>query len=392
MAVTPQHHFYDVAVVGGGAIGLAIGWRAAQRGLRTAVLERDEPGCGTSRVAAGMLAPTAEAAFGERALLALGRASARRYADFAAGLGDATDLDPGRRETGTLLVARDRDAAEALSREADFRRELGLPVTPLRPSEARRCEPALAPTIRAALDVPDDHAIDPRRLCAALVEAIRRGGGEVLSGAGVKAVTSAAGRVDGVTLLDGSAVAAGHVVIAAGVWSDTISGVAAAAGDRPRIRPVKGQILRLRDPAGPGLLGRVLRSADVYVVPRGDGRYVVGATMEERGDDTTLTAGAVHDLLRDAGELLPGVRELELEEASVGLRPGTPDNAPLIGAGELDGLIWATGHFRHGILLAPVTADIVAAILTGEEPPGDIDVDLDAFAPERFASRVETTA
>ena len=351
-----------MAVAGGGLIGLACAWRAARSGLRVVVLDAGEPGAW--EVAAGMLAPVAEAEFGERALLELGLRSAAAYEDFCAELAEASGRDPGLRRTGTLIVARDGDEAEALERLLAFRRSLGLPVERLRPSQARRAEPALAPTVRLALDVPGDHAVDPRRLVAALAEAVRRAGVEVRRGARVDAVRVAGGQVAGVEC-GGSLVPAGAVVIAAGVRSGAIAGVP----DPVPVRPVKGQVLRLRDPRGPGLLDRTIRGEHAYLVPRGDGRYVLGATMEERGWDTAPTAGGVYELLRDMSEVVPGVLELELEDVQAGLRPATPDNLPAVGRGSAQGLVWATGHFRNGVLLAPVTADLVAAALAGDPAP-----------------------
>jgi glycine oxidase len=378
----PQQHSPDLAVVGGGAIGLSIAWSALRRGMRVAVYERGELGSGASGVAAGMLAPVAEAAFGEGALLDLNLDSAARWPDFAAELAAASGEDPGYRRCGTLLVARDRDAAEALARELEFRRSLALPVEHLRPSEARRLEPALAPRIRAALYVRDDHAVDPRALTASLAAAIEHAGGELLTGAEVAALELVDQRVCGLRLRDGGRVDVGDVVIAAGAWSSALAGIPDDA--RVPIRPVKGQILRLRDPTGASLLERVLRMDAAYVVPRGNGDYVLGATVEERGWDMSVTAGAVYELLREAKEVLPGVVELELVEARAGLRPGTPDNAPAIGPAPVAGLHWATGHYRHGILLAPATAELVVAGVAGERMP-----ELAApFAPERFATGV----
>lgn len=343
---------HDVAVVGAGIVGLAVADELGRRGMRVLVLERDRPGGGTTSVAAGMLAPVTEAAFGEEALLHANLDSARRFPGWAAELGVPLH------ERGALMVARDRDEAEALERERVFREELGLPVERLLPSRARRLEPALAPTIRVALHVPGDRAVDPRALSAALAARVEIHRAEVT-------------RVEPgeVVLSDGECVAAETIVVAAGAW-------AGALGDLP-VRPVKGQILRLRDPAGPGAVQRVLRAADGYLVPRADGRYVLGATMEERGYDTTVTAGGVHELLRRAIELVPGMSEWVLEEASAGLRPGTPDNLPYVG--ERDGIVWATGHGRNGILLAPLTAHLVGALIAGEEPG------LGPFDPARMA-------
>ncbi len=366
----------DVAVIGGGVIGLAIAWRAAQRGHRVCVLERGALGAGASHVAAGMLAPVTEADAGELALLALGLRSARAWPDFAAELERAAGADPGLRRSGALVVARDADEAGALERELALRLDLGLDVRRLLPSAARRLEPALAPTVRLALDVPGDHAADPRALVLALAQAARRAGVTLRTGTVVERIEhSRDARVSGVGLAGGEVVRAARIVVAAGAWSGTIDGLPPIP-----LRPVKGQILRLRDPAGGGLLERILRFEGGYLVPRGDGRYVLGATMEERGFDTSVTAGGLYELLRDAGELVPGVHEMVIDEMSAGLRPATPDNAPVLGAAEeLAGLHWATGHHRNGILLAPVTADIVVDGF--ERAGGAADP---AFAAARF--------
>jgi glycine oxidase len=356
-----------VAVAGGGAIGLAVAWRAAQRGLRVTVLERGAPGSGASAVAAGMLAPITEASSVEPQLLDLGLASAAAYPAFVEELQEASEIDPGYLRCGSLLVARDSDEADALERELELRRGLGLDVTRLRPSEARRREPALSPTIRLALEIPEDHAIDPRCLTAALAEACRHAGVALQAGVEVTAITLDSDRVGGVRLADGGTLQADHVVIAAGAWAGLVEGIPEIA--RIAVRPVKGQILRLHDPAGAGLLNRVLRMAGGYLVPRGDGRYVLGATMEERGFDTTVTAGAAFELLREAIELVPGTDELVVDELSAGLRPATGDNLPAVGPGAIPGLHWATGHHRNGILLTPVTAEIAAAALAGVQPP-----------------------
>jgi glycine oxidase len=369
----------DVVVIGGGVIGLAVAWRASRAGLLVTVLERGRPGGETSHVAAGMLAPVSEASPAELGLLALGLRSAATYHEFAAELTEASGRDLGYLRCGTLAVARDGDEAEALEREFVMRRGLGLEVRRLRPGAARRIEPALAPTLRLALEVPDDHAIDPRRLTAALAVAVERGGGVLRAGAEVAAAVVEDGRAAGVVLTDGERVSAAQVVVAAGPWSGQLEGLPPAAC--LPIRPVKGQILRLHDPAGPGLLAHVLRTPAGYVVPRGDGRYVLGATVEERGFDLTVTAGGVFELLRDVIEVVPGFSELALDECSAGLRPGTPDGAPAIGPGAIPGLHWATGHHRNGILLAPLTAELVVSALLGEPPSAE----LASVAPTRFA-------
>ena len=369
----------DVVVVGGGVIGLSVAWRAAGRGLRVLVLERGYAGHGTSHYAAGMLAPVAEVTPGEEPLLELGLRSARLYPRFVAELIEAAGVDDvGYTPCGTLLVARDADEAEALERELALRQRFQLPVERLRASEARRREPGLAPALRLALDVPGDHAVDPRMLLPALAAAVTAAGGEVREHTAVSGVELIGGRVQGVVLDDGSAVRAEQVVIAAGVWSPRLAGLPEA--DRLPVRPVKGQIMRLHDPAGPGLLQRVIRMGPSYITPRGDGRYVLGATSEERGFDTTVTAGAAFELLRDAAELVPGISELVIDEFAAGLRPGTPDNLPAIGPGSVEGLYWATGHRRGGILLAPVTAELLAGALAGEGLPDHAA----AFAPARL--------
>jgi glycine oxidase len=358
-----------VAVVGGGVIGLAIAWRARQRGLEVLLLDRGDLGAGASRAAAGMLAPVAEADAQERALLVHNLESARRWPAFAAELTDVTGVEVGYRACGSLLLARDRDEAEHVERERALRERLGLAVERLLGSEARRREPALAPGLRLALALPDDHAVEPARVTAALIEACTR------AGVHLRAATP---------VTDLAALPAERVVIAAGAWSG--EALADAAGPRaPRlpVRPVKGQALRLRDPSGPGLCDHVLRFEGGYLVPRGDGRYYLGATMEERGFDTAVTALGVYELLREAAEVLPGVLELEIDEAFAGLRPGTPDNAPIVGTDPRDErIVWATGHFRNGILLCPLTAELVADELTGGRPDHPL-------RPERFAAATE---
>jgi glycine oxidase len=377
----------DVIVIGGGVIGLSVAWRARERGMSVTVLERDTIGRGTSHVAAGMLAPVAEVEFGAagRHLLEMGLRSVEIWPAFAADLEEVTGQGVGLLKVGTLLLARDEDEARELERQIAFRDSLGLRTERLRPSQAREREPALAPTLRLALEAPEDHSVDPRLVLAGLRSACESSGVELREHARVTRIESddSGSRVTGVVIgSEGEEVmAAEQVVIAAGAWVEQIDGLPPDA--RVPVRPVKGQILRLRDPAGPGLLRRAVRFEGGYIVPRGDGRYVLGATVEERGFELNPTVGGVYELLRDAHELVPGVSELEIEELRVGLRPGTPDNLPAIGPGALAGLTWATGHHRNGILLAPLTAELVVEVLAGVQPASPL---LAACAPERFAA------
>jgi glycine oxidase len=378
----------DVLVVGGGIIGLAVAWRARRRGMSVTVLERGECGGATSRIAAGMLAPVMEVEFGEtgRRVLELGLRSAELWPPFVAELEQASGIEVPLMSAGAMFVARDDDEARELERQLAFRESLGLRVERLRPSEARELEPALAPTVRLALAAPDDRSVDPRLVLAALRGACESDGVLLREHAHVARVEldEAGRRATGVQLEDGETLSAGALVLAAGPWSGELAGLPEDA--RVPVRPVKGQILRLRDPAGPGLVHRAVRFEGGYVLPRGDGRYVLGGTVEERGFDLAPTAGGAYEMLRLARELVPGVSELEIEELSVGLRPGTPDNAPAIGPGAVEGLTWATGHYRNGILLAPLTAELVTGLLERGAATAGTEELLAAADPLRFAA------
>jgi glycine oxidase len=374
-----RHETYDVVVVGAGVIGLASGWRVAQRGLRTLVLEAGEPAEGATRAAAGMLAPVTEACFGEEEILDLNLEAARSYGEFVAEVERETGIETGYQPCGTLAVALNRDDAELLKQLHRFHLSLGLEAEWLRGRECRRLEPGLAPQVVGGIRSSLDHQVRPRSLARALLRALERAGGELEPTTPVAALTVAGDRVSGVELLSGDRVAAGRVVVAAGWRSGQLAGLPHGAG--VPVRPVKGQILLLRgEPEAPVAL-RVVRTPEVYLVPRANGELIVGATVEERGPDETVTAGGVFELLRAACEALPGIKELELLEATAGLRPASPDNKPIIGPGAVQGLVWATAHWRNGILLAPVTADAVAEIVTG----GVLADRFAAFRPERFS-------
>ncbi|MEW2557319.1 glycine oxidase ThiO [Streptomyces griseorubiginosus] len=379
----------DVLVVGGGIIGLVTAWRAAQRGLRTAVAD-PEPGGGAAQVAAGMLAAVTELHYGEQTLLGLNLASAHRYPDFAAELTELTGHDLGYRRCGTLAVALDADDRAHLRELHALQRQSGLESEWLSGRECRRLEPMLAPGVRGGLRVDGDHQIDPRRLTRALLAACERAG-VVFHRAWAERLRVVRDRAAGITTTDGDALDAGQVVLAAGSLSGRLEGVPEAV--LPPVRPVKGQVLRLTVPTryAPFLsrtVRAVVRGSQVYLVPRENGELVIGATSEELGWDTTVTAGGVYELLRDAHELVPGITELPLTETRAGLRPGSPDNAPLLGPTDLPGLLLATGHYRNGVLLTPVTGDAMAHVLaTGELPEV-----ARPFTPGRFRRRVEQPA
>jgi glycine oxidase len=379
----------DVLIIGGGVIGLSTGWRAAQRGLRVAIADPD-PGQGATHAAAGMLTPIAEAAYAEREIFALGEDSLRRYPAFIAELEAATGLTTGYRQTGTLQVAYDSDDLAMLAELRVLQESFGVHLRQLSARECREAEPMLDPSVRGGLLAPGDGSVDPRLLATALLRAAEGAGARIIRQPAVE-ISCAGDRASGAVLADGSRVTASQVVLAAGWQSASLPGL--PAGTAPPVRPVKGQILRLRGTAAtaasglpPGLLRRtvrgIVRGSSVYLVPRDSGELVIGATQEELGADTTVTAGGIWELLRDARTLVPGVTELELADAVAGLRPGTPDNAPVIGPASLPGLVLATGHFRAGVLLAPVTADTVASYLSTGTP----DPLWRAFGPGRFRS------
>jgi glycine oxidase len=360
---------FEVVVVGGGVIGLSCAWRLAQRGARVAVVERGEPGGGATRVAAGMLAPVGELTFGEPELLELTLAAARLYPEFAAELEAASGEATGFEQLGALHVALDRDEAAQLRRVHDLQRSLELEAEWLAPRRCRDLESGLTPSFHGGIFAPGEAAVDPRALTLALLGALRADGAEVLSGTEVtdgifeneRLVGVRTRPVTGREQRTARELRAETVVLANGAWSGATEWLPEHA--RPPVRPVKGQVLELRRRDGEPPAHRILASERVYLVPRGDGRLIVGATVEEMGFDTAVTAGGVHELLREAYRLLPDIAEMELVDAVAGLRPGTPNNLPLVGPGAIDGLVLATGHFRNGILLAPLAAKTVADLL-----------------------------
>jgi glycine oxidase len=368
-----------VAIIGAGVVGLGIAWRLAARGAQVEVFDRNAAGSGASHAAAGMLAACAEAEPGEEALVALGRESQTRWPNFAAELMDASGVDVELRAEGTLLVALTADDQARLHHHLVFQQQLGLPLTWISAAETRRREPHLAGKLAGAVWSPQDHQVENRQLAAGLRIAAERAGATIREHAEVQEISINDQRADGVILADGSKVEAETVVLAAGAWSRGIAGLPPEL--RPPVRPIKGQMLSLRMDTAAPLINHVLWAPGVYMVPRRSGRLILGGTVEEKGFDTTLTAGGMLTLLEAAWRAVPAIEELPIEEMWVGHRPGSRDDAPILGPGPIEGLVYATGHHRNGILLAPVTADAIAALVLD----GRIEPAIRPFGMERFA-------
>jgi glycine oxidase len=382
-SITPIARKPHVVIIGAGVIGLGIAWRLAQRATVT-VFDRGKAGAGASHAAAGMLAACCEAEPGEETLVMLGRESQKRWPAFAEELEQASGIDVELRREGTLVLALTADDQATIAHHLEFQRRLDLPLEWLSAAATRAREPRLAGKIAGALFSPQDHQVDNRKLAQALRIAAERAGVNIHEHQPVKELAVRGGQARGVVLEDGTSVAADIVVLAAGAWSRKIDGL--PPDRRPPVRPIKGQMLALRmDPADP-LLTHVLWAPGAYLVPRRDGRLIVGATVEEKGFDTTVTAGGLLALLEAAWRAIPAVEELPVDEIWVGHRPGSRDDAPILGPGPLDGLFYATGHHRNGILLAPVTADAVARLILDEVvEPAIKPFGLERFLPARAA-------
>ena len=369
-----------IIIVGAGVIGLSIAWRLARENTRDEILllDANRAGEGTSRVSAGMIAPIAEAGFEDPHFIKFARLSRERYRAFVSEVSRDADMPVVLGEEGSIIVAIHRDDVEAMRRVYEHRRHADLPVEWLTGSEAREMEPTLTPRVSAAMWIAYDGQVNPRALLPALVRACNRRGVEVRESARVQRIVINDETVAGVEL-DGETITADTVVLCAGAWSGTIDGMPADVV--PQVRPIRGQILRLTRTTD-FAMKHVVRGPRAYLLPKDDGTVVVGATQEEAGFDATPTAGGIKTILENAWEMVPSIYDLPIERVEVGLRPGTRDHLPLVGATRIHGLIMATGHFRHGILFAPTTADAVCrGILTG-----DFGEDVAAFAPDRFAS------
>jgi glycine oxidase len=370
----------DVLVVGGGVIGLAVAWRLARRGHSVQVLEREtepSPQRTAALASGGMLAAAAEMQFEEPDLYAFSRESLRRWPGFARDLEADAGTSVGYRDEGTLIVAVDRDDAEALRRVYRFQREEGAPVSWLAPAEALDLEPFLSPKIAGAVHSPEDHQVDNRALMAALWQALPPCA--LRAGVEVATIEPDAER-PAVRTASGERIEARVIVLAAGAWVRQITGLPTPLP----IRPVKGQLLAL-EMVPPFELRHVVRGPRGYLVPKADGRLAVGATAEEMGFDTRVTGGGVYRLLDAAVEMVPGVEELPLVATFAGLRPAARDHLPVLGFGAAPGVALAVGHYRHGVLQAPITADevakVVATRLAGRDETSDW---LTPFSPVRF--------
>lgn len=373
-----------VDIVGAGVCGLGVGWRLAQAGADVTVYDRGEPGHGATWAAAGMLAAGVETEPGEQPLLALNREAQRRWPGFAAELEEMTGQSVGYRDEGTIVAALTRDDAARLRHDYEFQTGLGVELEWLSPAEARRIEPYLRPGLAGAFRSPNDHQADNRLLATALATAFERAGGTLRAHTEVEEIVVEAGRAKGVRV-GGALHASDAVLLAAGPWSRGVPGLPEAAV--PPVRPIKGQVIALRmDPAAP-ILSHVLWAPGIYLVPRADGRLIIGATTEEKGFDESMTAGGVFALLEAAWRALPAIEELPIDEMWVGFRPGSRDDAPILGPTPVDGLYLATGHHRNGILLAPITAEAVArTILDGTPDPAIAGFGLDRFAKSKEAA------
>jgi len=363
-------------IIGGGVVGLGIGWRLAERGEPVTVLERGEAGREASWAAAGLLAPATEVHFQEDRNLALGMESMRMYGEFVAELEAFTGHTVDYQTEGALSIAQTADEAADLKALYDYQRERGLPVRWLSPEAVRELEPGLSSNLTAGVQCDMDHQIDARRLVTALKAAFVKSGGTLHEHMAVTDVRIRGGAFEGVSAGERE-FHAGKLVIAAGSWSGLLPGLPADL--RPPVRPVKGQIFSVRSP-GPGFLRHFIRAPRLYIAPKSDGRIVFGATVEEMGFNRDITAGGMYTLLRAAWEALPGVYELPIDEMWCGFRPGSRDNSPLMGETKVPGVFMATGHYRNGILFAPVTALYMSRLLL----EGKVPEPLLPFSPQRF--------
>ncbi len=363
----------DVIIVGGGVIGCSIAWKLAQAGLKVTVLERGRVGCEASRAAAGMLSPQGESQT-PGPFFDLCLRSRAMYRSFAEELSAASDIDVEYKDEGTLFVLVQGEDEEEKLRWAAWQLEAGLSLEHVSADDLRKIEPSVTDSATRAIFLPREHQIENRRVMDALEIAMHRAGVEVIEGAEVTALATEHGSVTGVAC-GARTVSAGCVVVAGGAWS---SRLLEPLGLNVKVTPVRGQMIAVRGRTCP--ITRVLHSSKAYVVPRRDGRILIGATVEQVGFQKGVTVAAVKHLLSAAVELVPSLGECEIVETWSGLRPDTIDHLPVIGPSGIDNLVLATGHFRNGILLAPVTAEVIADILVHD----GVHMEIDPFSNNRF--------
>ncbi|GAC1617751.1 MAG: glycine oxidase ThiO [Candidatus Acidiferrum sp.] len=363
---------FDVAIAGAGLIGSTIALELGRAGLCVGLFEKQEPGREASWASAGILSPAPENP-GMIPMVPIGIASMKLYPEFIENVEELSGHDTGYRQKGTLEALFSRDAREELSTLVALHHGLGLKAEAMSADDAREMEPALSEEVEAAVLRRDEGSVDNRALTAAVLEAAKRSGVEIFRDAAVRSIRREGMRCTGF-ILQKEEVEAKFTVVAAGSFSAEIEGAAAYAP----VSPVKGQILALRP--SDANIERVLWSENIYLVPRNDGRIIVGATVERVGFEKHLTAGGLQKLLAGAIELAPCLADARIEESWAGLRPDSPDHLPILGPTEIDGLVIATGHFRSGIVLAPITARLICEWITKQ----NVSLDWDRFSPMRF--------
>lgn len=365
---------FDAAIAGGGLIGASIALELARAGLQVGLFDRQAPGKEASWAGAGILSPAPENA-AMVALVPLAKASMALYPEFVRKVEEISGQRAGYRPKGTLQALFSANAREELSTVVALHHGLGLRAEPLSAQNARELEPALSEEVEAAVLRPDEASVDNRAMAGAILEAARRSGVQIFEGEHVHAIWREGDRCAGL-LVEDEKIEARWTVIAAGCFSAQIEGAAAIAP----VRPAKGQMVALR--VDDVQIERVLWSENIYLVPRDDGRILAGATVEHVGFDKNVTAGGLERVIGAAIELAPSLANARVEETWAGLRPDSPDHLPILGPAGLDGLLVATGHFREGILLAPITARLMREWIIEQR----VSVDWERFSPMRFQS------
>lgn len=359
-----------IAIIGGGICGLAIGWRLAQEGFSVTIVDKGKAGMEASWAAAGMLAPLIEAEHAEEMLLPLAIESRKRWPQFAAELENFTGINVDYRTEGTLQIALHRDDQEALEHRYSFFKKNNFEIEKLSGSQVKALQPHLSHNVTGGILSPEDHQVDNRLVVSALLKAFKKAGGILHENTEVDEICTNNGRVNGICM-GGEKVVTEHLVLSAGAWSRNIPGIPKDA--RPPVRPLKGQMLALEMPSKMPLLDHVIWGpgnaivSNIYLVPKSDGRLIIGATVEEMGYDTRITCGGLFELLRAGWEVLPSIYDLPVLSSWAGLRPASRDDAPILGPSGVDGLTIATGHHRNGILLAPITASEITAYITTQK-------------------------